>query len=239
MKKNGLMSGFLALLVFASTPALSQEDIQGGEGVRGPLAYFEGIFSFRLPDDFGNEMNSALQVAEAYPQIAGGIGAGFSYRLKRGIIIGGNGFGQFYPQVQGTRSNVELLGVGGQVHAGYVVWEKGQWFGYPSLGLGVFGYNVGIENLGPLVNQRDLLIPRNNSETLDASMIYLDLSVNLWKMVAPIGSNGVALGVVAGFRQSVLSRPFETSEGFNLESFSDPVLSNLYITLRFGGGGFK
>ncbi len=226
----------LLVLLFTTVYGQDESESAGSSGIVGNARI--GSF-FRLPNDFGAEMNSRLRESENYSQIGTMVSAGAIFKMKNNLIVGLSGSGLFFPKTTGTRSEVSITGIGVGGLGGYTLIDNGRWFIYPHLSVGGYRQISTLDNSGSLVNQGDLYIPPGGSEELNAELFYFDIGGTIWRALTPVGGRYFAIGLSTGFRQSVFGTVWETSEGFNLEDLSDPTLSMFYFTLNIGGGSFK
>ncbi len=228
----------ILLVGFAIVYQSKAQEETSGRGFGG-LGYFQPGVTFRMPNDLGTELNGFLREREDYQQVGLLLGGGGFVKVLNKLIVGGGGTALLYPQVEGSTSIVKLAGGGGGLNLGYVLYEKPNWLGYPFIGIGGFAYAMEVENFGSLVNQGHFYIPPGETLMINSELIYLDVGVNLFRLLFASGDGGPALGVSVGYMQKIYGTVWETDEGYNLDNLSDPQLSNFYLKLSLGGGGFN
>ncbi|MDH5608664.1 MAG: hypothetical protein OEY56_04235 [Cyclobacteriaceae bacterium] len=228
-------SFILTFFILFGTALFAQDNIGSGPGI-GWIGYFQGGLVYRLPNNFGKEVNLVLNEFETYPQQGFAFGGGGMAVFNGKWLAGGEGFLLFYPSVAGNTTLVRVKGGGGAVHVGYRAFRKHNWMAFPTIGAGTFGYTVSIQNEGFLVNQGNLFIPPGTTEVLDAGVMYVDISFKFLKVLLPSQTGSPFTGLSVGYQQSLAARPWETSAGFDLDSFSLPELSNFYVKLTLGIG---
>ncbi len=228
-------------LLISFSVAHGQEDVESSSTGSGWMAYFQPGSAFRLPNDFGLELNTLLRESENYPQTALMIGGGGMKKFSGKMIVGLSGFGLFFPKVDGNVSSVGILGGGVDVNVGYTLKDDGKFLGYPRLGVGLLNYvtTIDVDPQGFLVDQPPLFIPPGNQQKINGSVVYLDIGIDVFRSFIPQGGVGPIVGVSIGYQQSIGGTTWETEDGFNIDSLTDPELSNIYLKINFGGGGFK
>ncbi|MEM6993019.1 MAG: hypothetical protein AAF721_21080, partial [Myxococcota bacterium] len=171
-------------------------------------------------------------------------GGGGRALLAGRYLIGGKGFAMV-PQAQITsRGRSVMVGGGGGLDIGLVLYNKRNWLVYPLAGFGGFGYTLTIDNQ----SEADVTVTPNISlspeESIDlqAGFATFELGVGIarsmfWGDPKSGGAGGMMHGLEVGVMMAVSEDRWKTDEDVSV-ALPPASLIGGYLRMNIGGGGF-
>ncbi|MFT4786057.1 MAG: hypothetical protein ACI8QD_002038 [Cyclobacteriaceae bacterium] len=186
---------------------------------------------FRLPNNFGLELNAVLSDNESYPQLATNVSLGFWRAAENSNLrLGGEVISWFYPAIQGFNARVSQNGLGGSVKVGYEIWGSDIWHAIPYIGLGSYWARAQIENQGFLVNRDPLFIPPGSQQVMAGRSTFIDIGATLSRKTL----ERFTWSLSGGLQQRIAGSNWKSSWGESIDYLSEPTFSVIYVKIVFG-----
>ena len=172
------------------------------------------------------------------------LGGGGRALLAGRYLLGGKGFAMI-PQGQITeKGRAVMLGGGGGLDVGLVLYNGPKWMVYPLAGAGGYGTSLLIHNQ----SEEDVVVSRNITLTpgeqidLTAGFVTFEIGVGVgrsafWGDPRSGGAGGMFHGLEAGILMSVSEDRWKTPDDITVAIPPASLLGG-YLRMNIGGGGF-
>jgi len=205
---------------------------------RGGLGFVKLGLGFGTPNDLNDDLTTSFGQDASISGTSFQIGAGGFMLFSKRILVGVEGYGLFHSTLEEGVKSARLTGGGGEIKLGLAVLNNNKLLGFPYIGLGIGGNRVEIKNDG----EEDFLfgettVPQFFEERLRVRYPLLDLGISIFKIPAP-DTDGLSLGLHLGFQTSLGKDTWQMDNDDDVIGANDKGLSNFYIKLSIGGGGF-
>lgn len=208
-----------------------------------------GGFGFFSPGVFMGAVESVEQALESEsvlgPPAGIGVagwtigGGGWSLMAER-FLLGGHGFGMFYPSASTNRGTAVVTGGGGSFDVGYAILNQDQWLLFPFLGAGGMDFTVEItnESSNPMSLGAADEIPVAESRSFNFGFWTFEAGVGLQRLFHD-GLGGFQLGAELGFIMSVSEGQWYNAIDESAVAVSKAGLMGGFFRITIGGGGFE
>ena len=201
MKKTSgiVVTLLISCALLMPTPAEASEwgdeaEVQIGDPAWGGFGYFSpGVFLGVVESVEQTLESESVLGPPAGIGVAGWtIGGGGWGLMAEHFLLGGRGFGMFYPNASTNRGSATVTGGGGSFDIGYAVINQDQWLLFPFLGAGGADFTVQITNdsSNPMSLGAADEIPVAESRSFD---------FGFWTVEAGVGLQRLLHGGLGGF----------------------------------------
>lgn len=205
---------------------------------RGGLGYVKFGLGFGSLSDLNGDLTTSFGESASISSTSFQIGAGGFMQFSKRILVGLEGYGLFHSTLKTGVKSARLTGGGGTIKLGYALLNNNKFLGFPHIGIGFGGNRIEIKN----DDEEDFLfgettVPQFFEERLRVRHPILDLGVSILKIPAP-DTDGISIGLHLGFQTALGKDTWQMDNDDDVIGASDVGLSNFYIKLSIGGGGF-
>jgi len=172
------------------------------------------------------------------------LGGGGKALLAGRYIVGGKGFAFVPPSQVTSQGRMTMVGGGGGLDVGLVLFNRRNWLIYPYAGVGGFGYTLDIHNQG----ERDVVVSPNitldpeQEVKLTSGFATLELGFGFarsmfWGDPRKGGAGGMVHNVEVGMMMALSQERWRTEDDVSV-AIPPANLLGAYVRLNIGGGGF-
>lgn len=237
MKTNRIKLIALLIVLSQITFSYSQEQFKSGG-----YGYFQpGVMIGNFANLQGDLVDNGLIGSdEDAPNFAATIGGGGFGLLKKRLVLSGYGFGNFYPGRGNNSTNVKMTSGGGTFSVGYALVNQNNILLYPTLGFGLMGTSMRIENIGndPL-HFGDNAIPVGTLSQFNMATPMMQIALGFNKLLSKV-NGGWTVGAQVGYLVNLGKDDWRNAQTNNdVKGVNDTGYEGFFFTILIGGGGFS
>jgi len=231
---------FTTLVVFItlSTFSFSQEAYKsGGYGFFSPGVMIGGLSNL----ESNLQSDGILSNGEGLSSLSTTIGGGGYGLLDKRFILGGYGFGNFFSKTTSSVAIIKMSGGGLIMQIGYAAYNKNKMLVFPTVGFGIMGNNMTIDNTSANDLQfGDNNIPAGTLTQVSEGNPMMDFAINFNKLLSKTGNGGFCIGASLGYMLNLSTTDWQNVQTKQAVTGVDETgYQGFYIKVIIGGGGFK